>query len=408
MIETDFHRREFADGEELALGLADWTAERLRGAIAARGVALLIVSGGKSPARFFDLLSNLDLDWTRVAITLADERRVADDSPRSNARLVRERLLRNRAEAASFTPLADVRLPEDQELAAASARIANLPMPADVVVLGMGDDGHTASWFPGADGLAEAMDPAARQLVAPIVAPDAPEPRLTLTGRVILRARAIALEIQGEAKLATFAAALEPGPEEAMPIRAVLRGAADRLTVFMCFANGPLPPIQRPKSVLRRDRRRCALGLVRRWRVSVSHGADAILGRHSAPASQGTNILPRAVDGNASFSRRFIGCELAVGDSFPSVLVVQDNDDREQRKDQHVIFPLRQDKSVRGERDEAAGQRAGHRARFRHVGEIAPQAVPDRKQEQPGEKDKSGDPRLDEQATARSCRLNFG
>ena len=100
MMGKDFQRREFADGEALAQGLADWTAERLREGVAARGVGLLIVSGGKSPARFFDLLSNVDLDWTRVAITLADERRVADDSPRSNARLVRERLLRNRAQAA--------------------------------------------------------------------------------------------------------------------------------------------------------------------------------------------------------------------------------------------------------------------------------------------------------------------
>ena len=101
---TDFQRREFADGEELAQGLADWTAERLREGVAARGVGLLIVSGGKSPARFFDLLSNLDLEWSRVAITLADERRVADDSPRSNARLVRERLLRNRARSRKLYP----------------------------------------------------------------------------------------------------------------------------------------------------------------------------------------------------------------------------------------------------------------------------------------------------------------
>jgi 6-phosphogluconolactonase len=232
MSEADFQRREFANGEALAHGLAEWTAARLREAIATRGVALLIVSGGKSPARFFDLLSNLDLEWSKVVITLADERRVADDSPRSNARLVRERLLRNRAQAASFVPLADVRLPVDQELAAASARIADLPTPADVVILGMGDDGHTASWFPGAEGLAEAMDPDARELVVPIVAPDAPEPRLTLTGRVILRAKAIAIEIQGAGKLTTFSAALQAGSQQAMPIRGVLRGAADRLTVF--------------------------------------------------------------------------------------------------------------------------------------------------------------------------------
>jgi 6-phosphogluconolactonase len=232
MSATFVERREFADGAELAPAFAAWTADLLHAAIEARGMALLIVSGGTTPIRYFHALSNQALDWSRVAITLADERRVPDDSPRSNARLVRENLLRNLAEAAQFAPLADSRLPEDRELAAAGARIARLPLPADLVVLGMGDDGHTASWFPNAEGLAEAIDPAARALVQPISAPDAAEPRLTLTGRVILRARRLALQIEGAGKLATLAKAMEDGPTEAMPIRAVLRQAADRLTIF--------------------------------------------------------------------------------------------------------------------------------------------------------------------------------
>jgi 6-phosphogluconolactonase len=231
-MSNDFKRHDFADHEDLAPAFAEWTADKLRAAIAERGEALLVVSGGKTPARYFEALSSMPLDWTRVSITLADEPRVPDDSPRSNARLVREALLRNHATVATFAPLADVRLTESQELVAASARVANLPLPADVVVLGMGEDGHTASWFPRAEGLAEAMDLGARQLVAPIQAEGVDEPRLTLTGRVILRARAIALQIEGQGKLNTLAEALEDGPADAMPIRAVLREASDRLTIF--------------------------------------------------------------------------------------------------------------------------------------------------------------------------------
>jgi 6-phosphogluconolactonase len=233
---TAFARSDFADGAALAPAFAQWTAERLAAAITARGAALLIVSGGRTPLRYFHALSDQPIDWSRVAVTLADERRVADDSPRSNSKLVREALLQGRAAAAPFVPLADARLDEDRELAAANARVADLPMPADVVALGMGDDGHTASWFPGADGLAEAMDPATRAFVAPIRAAGAPESRLTLTGRVLLRARAIALHIEGADKLATLDKALGPGPTEAMPIRAVLRFAAERLTIFAAAA----------------------------------------------------------------------------------------------------------------------------------------------------------------------------
>ena len=230
-------RYDFPTGAALAPAFAQWTAERLRAAIETRGAALLVVSGGVTPLRYFHALSSQPIDWSRVAITLADERRVADDNPRSNAKLVREALLRDRAAAARFTPLADSRVDGGFELAAANARIAALPLPADLVALGMGEDGHTASWFPGAEGLDDAIDPGGRALVAPIRAPGAPEARLTLTGRVILRARAIALHIEGAGKGRALARALTDGAVEEMPIRAVLRLAAERLTIFQAASS---------------------------------------------------------------------------------------------------------------------------------------------------------------------------
>jgi 6-phosphogluconolactonase len=237
MTLTEPQRREFADGAALAAAFAQWTASLLQKSIDERGEALLVVSGGTTPKRFFGSLALQTIDWPRVTITLADERCVADDNLRSNARLLRETLLRDRAAAARFAPLADSRLSSDQELVAANARVADLPLPADLVVLGMGDDGHTASWFPGADNLAEAIDPGARSLVLPMRAPGAPEPRLTLTARVILRARALALHIEGADKLKTLARALGPGPVEEMPIRAALRETDDRLTIFSAEAS---------------------------------------------------------------------------------------------------------------------------------------------------------------------------
>jgi 6-phosphogluconolactonase len=237
--------RDFSDGEKLASAFADWTAAILQKAVDARGAALLIVSGGSTPRRYFGELARREIDWRRVCVTLADERCVADDNPRSNAKMVRETLLVGAAATARFVPLANSRLPPDQELAAASARVAQLPMPADLAVLGMGDDGHTASWFPAGDNLADAIDPACRALVLPMTAPGAPERRLTLTARVLLRARALALQIEGEAKLAVAERALAKGPIADMPIRAALRGAADKMTVFAAPEGAPLALVPR-------------------------------------------------------------------------------------------------------------------------------------------------------------------
>jgi 6-phosphogluconolactonase len=225
-------RRNFSTKESLAAAFAEWSAALLQEAVAARGEATYVVSGGNTPKLYFAALSQHDIDWSRVNITLADDRRVPDDSARSNAKLVRESLLQNYAAAARFAPLADARLSPERELAAARTRIADLPLPADLVVLGMGDDGHTASWFPEGDHLEAAINPGGRELVLPMTAPGAPEPRLTLTARVILRARARALHIEGDAKRAVLAKALAEGPVLEMPIRAVLRDAAERLTIF--------------------------------------------------------------------------------------------------------------------------------------------------------------------------------
>jgi 6-phosphogluconolactonase len=129
MIETTFSRLAFADGQTLARDFADWTATLLAEAIAARGLALLVVSGGSTPKRYFAELSKRDLDWTRVAVTLADERRVPDDSARSNAKLLRETLLQGGASKAQFCPLADARLAPERELAAAAWATTATPPP---------------------------------------------------------------------------------------------------------------------------------------------------------------------------------------------------------------------------------------------------------------------------------------
>ena len=202
--------RIFEDRSALARALADDVAGELKAAIAARGAAVLAVSGGSTPKLFFEALSEADLPWPRVVVTLVDERQVPETSERSNARLVRETLLVGKAAAAKFVPLIDT------DAAAA------LP-PFDVTVLGMGTDGHTASFFPGGDRLAEAMNSNTPTRILEMKAPGAGEPRLTFTLPVLEATGRLKLHIEGAEKKDVLERALADGPTAEMPVRAVLR-----------------------------------------------------------------------------------------------------------------------------------------------------------------------------------------
>lgn len=206
--------------DALADALANDVAAELRRAIAAKGRATLAVSGGSTPKLFFERLSQADLPWQRVMVTLVDERQVPETSERSNARLVRQHLLQNKAAAAQFVPLF-----ENVEAAKA--------LRFDVAVLGMGSDGHTASFFPEADRLKEAIDSGTSQRLIAITAPGAGEPRLTFTLPVLEASGRLALHIEGDDKKHVLDKALADGPEEDMPVRAVLRSATP-ITLYWC------------------------------------------------------------------------------------------------------------------------------------------------------------------------------
>lgn len=225
----------FTDCHAQAAALAERVAKRLRMSLNQRGHSLLAVSGGSTPKDFFAQLSKESLDWAHVKITLVDERWVPDSDERSNARLVKTMLLQNEAAAASFVPLyTDAPTPEDG-LAATTARIDALALPFDAVVLGMGDDGHTASFFPGGDRLAEALDLDGKSRVLPMRAPDAGEPRITLTLPTLLETESLFLLVAGDKKRDLLAdARLGLGAARDYPVRSVLAQQRVPVAVYWC------------------------------------------------------------------------------------------------------------------------------------------------------------------------------
>ena len=172
-------------------------------------------------------------DWAKVLVTLVDERWVDETSDRSNAALVRANLLKGPATAARFVPLyAGGDTPDDARLAETNARLADLPDLFDVVVLGMGNDGHTASFFPGGDTLDAALTAPGPALA--LNAPGAGEPRVTLTLKRLLKTRALYIHVEGAEKARTLERAAGDGPIAEMPVRAVLRQDETPVTVYWC------------------------------------------------------------------------------------------------------------------------------------------------------------------------------
>ncbi len=222
-------RRVFDTRGDLAKSLAESVSRVLAGAISARGEGFLAISGGSTPGLFLDALSRMPIDWRRVSVTLVDERLVPATSPRSNAALAKSKLLQGPAAAAKFVGLYHEAESVEAAAALANEALRRLPWPLDVAILGMGADGHTASFFPDADNLPALLDPEQDRLVMPVNAPSGVEPRLTLTLSTIVKARFLGLHIEGAEKRAVLDRACEG---EKLPIRAVIDHASRPVQIY--------------------------------------------------------------------------------------------------------------------------------------------------------------------------------
>ncbi|AMN45685.1 6-phosphogluconolactonase [Steroidobacter denitrificans] len=226
------HEHHFPDSPTLVHALSGEIKVDLEEAIGERGACSLVVSGGRTPRALFEQLRTEALDWTKVWIALADERWVETTSPDSNEYLVRETLLQDLAAAAHFIGLKNPAPKPEAGAEWASRALTRVPRPFDVVVLGMGEDGHTASLFPGSLALARGLDPAAVPGCIAVNALTAPHARLSLNLSALLDSRRIILYIEGEAKRHVYLRARVPGTVAEYPVRAILHQRTVPVDVF--------------------------------------------------------------------------------------------------------------------------------------------------------------------------------
>ena len=220
MIET------FDDAPSLAEAAAGAVVSALEAGLRLKGSASLAATGGRSPGAVYDLMALAPLDWRHVRVTLTDERWVDPASSDSNERLVREHLLQHRAGEALLHPLRDREANPEAAAHHASDLLHAWP-PFDAVMLGMGEDGHVASLFPGSPALALGLDPEAPACIA-VPAGEGRAPaliRLSLTIRPLTTADLVVILTSGAAKRGILEQALAGGDPRELPVRAVLQSA---------------------------------------------------------------------------------------------------------------------------------------------------------------------------------------
>jgi 6-phosphogluconolactonase len=213
---------EFEQRQLLDETLADNVANILANAVKTKGKASIAVSGGSTPKGFFNALSKKKLPWQSITITLADERWVDIDSSDSNTKLVHENLLQNEALQAKFFHLKQGNDLTNDTLADLNIAAQQQLLPLDVLILGMGEDGHTASLFPCSDEIEQCLSPDSPALLK-VVPKTAPHQRISFSFSALATSKNIILHISGDSKKQVLAKAIAGTNVKEMPIRAFLQ-----------------------------------------------------------------------------------------------------------------------------------------------------------------------------------------
>ncbi len=227
--------KSFKTRDDMTAAAVAFMTERLEDRLAQNGQAGLVVSGGSSPRPIYEALSHKDLPWHKISVGLVDERWVEPGQSGSNHDFISQTLLQNKAKAARFLPLKTADKTAALGAATLSAQYEAAFHPIDICVMGMGTDGHTASWFPGASDLEAALDIYSQDMVCAQNAQGCPvagdhAERITLTLPAVMAARHIILLIAGEEKRRVFDAAIHK-PVHEVPVNALLN-AGTKLTIF--------------------------------------------------------------------------------------------------------------------------------------------------------------------------------